>query len=333
MGTAARGPASRQCVAVWLVLLCGLLLLDESNGGGATSDSDATPLPGVAVVPRVPSLDELAATAKQRWLDAKRAESLAHRSERPRAAPGPRPRAPRLPLQFKAKGRARVAYNYDGLRELLAVLHYDYPNRRLRLDLYYINPGKVQRYYTGIWDYRARKQFMIFHRIKDYPLPSPHGCMIVPTVGKMLHPHVVEHDGIWMGKGETVVDAVVGESQGKQTGIGNKEDIADRTNSDNVTTAKQQGIKNMKSTRLVSVPTNHWFVPWEGEDWNYYESTAAGKPVRLERHKKNVDVHFLHFEEGSHTVHPDLFDPDTVAATKCTPIGSSRSRRRPLTGL
>ena len=159
-----------------------------------------------------------------------------------------------------------MAYNYDGLRELLAVLNYDYPNRRMRQDLYYINPGKVQRYYTGIWDYRTGKQYMIFHRIKDYPLPSPHGCMIVPTVGGMLHPRLVEREGLWMGKGETVVDASVGH--------GNKQ-------SNNST--------GEKFKKVVRVPTNHWYVAWGNDDWNYFESTASRKPIRLERHQKNVD--------------------------------------------
>jgi hypothetical protein len=266
-------------------------------------------------VPAVPTLDELAATAKQRWIDAKRQEHAAQRTSRPRPAPGVAPRPPRLPLQFKAKGRARVAYNYDGLRELLAVMHYDYPNRRLRQDLYYINPGRVQRYYTGIWNYRTGKQFMIFHRIKDYPLPSPHGCMIVPTVGDMMHPHIVEHGGVWMGKEDTTVDASVGR---RKSTISN----ANRPHDENTTHTRNRTIK------VVRVPTNHWFVPWAGDDWNYYESSTSGKPIRLERHKKNVDVHFLHFEEGAHTVHPDLFEPETVASTKCTPIGSSRSGRR-----
>jgi hypothetical protein len=294
-------------------LLLLLVAVEAASGGASTIDE--------VQVPAVPTLDELAATAKQRWIDAKREEHAAHRSARPHPAPGVAPHAPRLPLQFKAKGRARVAYNYDGLRELLAVMHYDYPNRRLRQDLYYINPGKVQRYYTGIWNYRTGKQFMIFHRIKDYPLPSPHGCMIVPTVGDMLHPHVVEHGGVWMGKEETVVDAAVG---GRKKTVGRP----DRPHDENATDATH------KTNKVVRVPTNHWFVPWAGDDWNYYESSGSGKPIRLERHKKNVDVHFLHFEEGAHTVHPDLFEPETVASTKCTPIGSSRSGRRAFpTGL
>lgn len=273
------------------VLLC--LALVTSNQ--ATSPSE----------PKAPSLEELAASAKQRWIEAKRAEQQSYRSDRPQPASGKAPRPPRLPLQFKAKGRARIAYNYDGLRELLAVLHYDYPNRRMRQDLYYINPGKVQRYYTGIWDYRTGKQYMIFHRIKDYPLPSPHGCMIVPTVGGMLHPHLVEREGVWMGEVETVVDASVGH--------GNK---------------RANNSSGKKSGKMVHVPTNHWFVAWGNDDWNYYESSASHKPIRLERHKKNVDIHFLHFEEGAHTVHPDLFQPEAVASAKCTPIGSSRSGRR-----
>ena len=185
------------------------------------------------------------------------------------------PRAPRLPLQFKAKGRARVTYNYDGLRELLAVLHYDYPNRRLRQDLYYINPGRCSATTHGHLGLPPRKQFMIFHRIKDYPLPSPHGCMIVPTTGEMLHPRTIEREGVWMGEQNTVVDASVGKNRGHS--------------GRNATEAKTE-------RKVVHVPTTHWFVPWAGDDWNYFVSSASGKPIRLERHEKNVDIHFLHFE-------------------------------------
>ena len=72
---------------------------------------------------------------------------------------------------------------------MLFLVHYDYPNRRTREDVYYLKKDRPERFYTSMSFYDQGQSYRIFHRVhKPDPLPSPHGCMITPLIIDMIAP-------------------------------------------------------------------------------------------------------------------------------------------------
>lgn len=237
------------------------------------------------------SLEDLAKDAEIAWIRAEHAldkaskRQQASRSQRrhPKNSPPP----PSLPFTFKAKGRARVQYKYDGdaPRDLLAIYHYSYPLRKTRLDVYYVQDQNITRYFTDIRDYTTNLKYMIFHRIKHQSLSSPHSCLIAPLKSSMLHPRVLHDRGRWLGQTNTSID------------VGNVS---------------------------LAVPTNQWEITQSVDDdavnddvWHYFSSVTNNEPVRLVRHEKNVDVHFIDFQPVVAGHPPGMFEYNRVSQVKC----------------
>ena len=136
---------------------------------------------------------------------------------------------------------------------------------------------------------------MIFHRIhgNDIPLKSPHSCLIVPLKNAMLHPRIVHERGRFMGI--------------QNTTIGSK-------------SKDRRKVDSGGSVRDIIVPTYQWEIEEDNEDsattWHYYTSVTENKPIRLVRHEKNVDIHFLDFQEENPI---DIFVPEKVSKVKCAP--------------
>jgi hypothetical protein len=244
------------------------------------------------------SLEAMADHARVTWIRAKREEArlVSRLSPSPidPNAPVP-PNPPLLPNRFKAKGKASVQYQYDNLasRDLLAIYHYDYPSRKSRLDMYFVHQQNITRYFTDIRDYKKMIKHMIFHRIHGHtiPLSSPHSCLIVPLKHPMMHPNVLRDQGRWVATKDTEMK---------------------------------------KGNVSLTVPTNMWEIVEEDDIdgggaavWHYYTSVMKGEPVRLVRHEKNVDVHFIDFQAAA--VHPiAMFLPERVSKVKCIPYSRDR---------
>ena len=322
-----RVPEARQrlqLTRVWPLLLAVALLINgQSPGEGAApgNGAEAGSTGPSAVLTKLQALAKSAHEEVAR-LKEQRAE-LADQFVVPEAAQGFAPETPILPHQFRAKGKARMFYKHEGVRDLLVILHYDFPNRRTREDLYYIEPGKVERYYTGIRDYGKKKQTMIFHRVENPPIRTPHGCVVVPLRGDLFHPTLVDERGVWLGAKNRSVRLKVPRYvyAEKEGGGGHQNASGGQSN-----TGEDSSSRNATQHGTITVPTHHWYVPWNGETWDYFESAVSRKPVMLERRERNFNVTFLHFSEGAHTVPPDLFRADTITPLRCRPYGSRRRK-------
>ena len=233
------------------------------------------------------TLEDMAQHARTTWIRAKRAEALsdqlaATKERQSSLQLDGAPSFPTLPSTFKAKGKATLRYEFDSKddRDLLAIYHYDHPSRKTRMDVYFVNQENVTRYFTDIRDYNEQQKFMIFHQIRgtELALKSPHTCLITPLKNAMLHPRVIHNDGTWMGDQNTTV-----------------------------------GQGNVSFT----VPTHLWEIEDDdGSTWHYYESLTRREPVRLSRHEKNIDIHFLDFQATD--VHPPgMFAPERVSKVPC----------------
>ena len=246
------------------------------------------------------SLEDLAKHARTKWILAKREETRLTTKLKPFQIDPNAPNPPTLPNIFKAKGKVSVAYNFDTLstptRELLAIYHYNYPEKKTRLDVYFINQNNITRYFTTIKNYKKMVKYMIFHRIhgNDIPLKSPHSCLIVPLKNAMLHPRIVHERGRFMGIQNTTIGSKSKDRRKKEDSGG--------------------------SVRDIIVPTYQWEIEEDNEDsattWHYYTSVTENKPIRLVRHEKNVDIHFLDFQEENPI---DIFVPEKVSKVKCAP--------------
>ena len=101
----------------------------------------------------------------------------------------------------------------------------------------------------------------------------------------MLHPRVLHDRGRWLGQIHTSID------------VGNVS---------------------------LAVPTKQWEITQSVDDdavnddvWHYFSSVASNEPVRLVRHEKNVDVHFIDFQPVLAGHPPGMFEYNRVSQVKC----------------
>ncbi len=248
------------------------------------------------------SLEDLAENARISWIHA---EHELHQATLPETHHDLEieniPDSPLLPSKFKAKGRVTIKYANDGVlpRELLAIYHYDYPLRKTRLDVYYIHEQNITRYFTDIRDYKKLEKAMIFHRVQNQALSSPHSCLIVPLKHNILHPRVIVDRGKWLRKVQTEIHA-------------HNASLSVPTN--------QWEIISSSSTTTFGQPINTQNA-YDGsrsssDVWHYYSSISKNEPVRLVRYGKNTDIYFIDFQKVN--VHPiGMFNYDRVSSVKC----------------
>ncbi len=194
-------------------------------------------------------------------------------------------RPPNLPLQFQVKIIFETVYPVTGYVKILCLYHYDYVNQRTRYDLYKIKDNKhAQRYFTMIKKYDEGKKWIVFHRVRDGPLPNPTGCMVVAVNDEMLHPSLLHYHGIYRGEHNVSV------------------------------------YKNLKFEQEHNLPTHSWALKFKKKWYYYYETEFSRKPVRLQF--ENVNGTVIHLEEGPHTVKPNIFDVETVTNVECQPFAN-----------
>ena len=203
-----------------------------------------------------------------------------------------------FPRQFHAKAKVEIDYDYAADTPMLFLMHYDYPNRRTREDVYYLTKDKPERFYTSLSFYDRGQSYRIFHRIrKPNPLPSPHGCMITPLTWDLLAPtHFVDAPTIFKGTKNVSV------------------------------TVRLRSKKRGTPEKKLAVECYHWRTKWGGDVYDYFESVKGRRPVRVERGHMNAT--FLHFEAGHGTNAANLYDPHAMTSVSCSVMGGDKTRKR-----
>eukprot|EP00743_Colponemidia_sp_Colp-15_P011162 GILK01012414.1.p1 GENE.GILK01012414.1~~GILK01012414.1.p1 ORF type:complete len:186 (-),score=26.92 GILK01012414.1:267-782(-) len=79
--------------------------------------------------------------------------------------------------------KARIAGSNE---PVLAFLHYDYPNRRIRED-YYLLDGSGTKLFSSIKKYHEFRHYMVFYKSKM----TPRSCAIVPVDGDLPPPDFI----------------------------------------------------------------------------------------------------------------------------------------------
>jgi hypothetical protein len=166
-------------------------------------------------------------------------------------------------------------------RPMLGLVHFDWPNRRVREDYYYLHTPKPTRFFSSIRFYLERRAYMIYHRVRDASLlSSPMGCYIVPAAGAMPGPRDLE-SAYFLGR-ETI--AVRGGANATH-----------------------------------SVDVHSWAWQWDGIQYDLFSSAASDRPVAARQ--ANVNYTVVDFQTGPSTVRPALFLPHLASPVQCEPIG------------